>query len=76
MDRLAANIGRISEDGDRVFLIIGQGHAPILRQVFTDWPRFRLEDPLDYLPEPGEKQAIWCPGPGRLSGPRIQPSPR
>ena len=50
--RIAANIGRISEAGDRVFLIIGQGHAPILRQVLTDWPRFCLEDPLAYLPEP------------------------
>jgi hypothetical protein len=50
--RIAANIGRIATDGDRVFLIIGQGHAPILRQVFTDWPRFCLEDPLQYLPEP------------------------
>jgi hypothetical protein len=52
--RIAANIGRIAEPGDRVFLIIGQGHAPILRQVLTDWPRFCLEDPLNYLPEPGE----------------------
>jgi hypothetical protein len=54
--RIAANIGRISDEGDRVFLIIGQGHAPILRQVFTDWPRFCLEDPLNYLPEPGWRQ--------------------
>ena len=51
--RIAANIGRIAEPGDRVFLIIGQGHAPILRQVLTDWPRFCVEDPLNYLPEPG-----------------------
>lgn len=51
--RIASNIGRIAEEGDRVFLIIGQGHAPILRQVFTDWPRFCLEDALRYLPEPG-----------------------
>jgi hypothetical protein len=51
--RIAANIGRIAEPGDRMFLIIGQGHAPILRQVLTDWPRFCLEDPLSYLPEPG-----------------------
>ena len=50
--RIAANIGRIAQEGDRVFLIIGQGHAPILRQVFTDWPRFCVEDPLQYLPEP------------------------
>ena len=53
--RIAANIGRIAEPGDRVFLIIGQGHAPILRQVLTDWPRFCLEDPLNYLPEPGSE---------------------
>ena len=50
--RIAANIGRIAGDGDRVFLIIGQGHVPILRQVLTDWPRFCVEDPLAYLPEP------------------------
>jgi hypothetical protein len=46
------NLRRIAERGDRVFLVIGQGHAPILRQVLTDWPRFCLEDPLHYLPEP------------------------
>ena len=50
--RIAANVGRIAEEGDRVFLVIGQGHAPILRQVFTDWPKFCLEDPLKYLPAP------------------------
>ena len=53
--RIAANISRIAEPGDRVFLIIGQGHAPILRQVLTDWPRFCLDDLLNYLPEPGRE---------------------
>lgn len=37
---------------DRVFVIYGAGHVPILRRLVADSPYFCVEDPLGYLPEP------------------------
>lgn len=34
---------------DRVFVVFGQGHIPILRQLVIDHPGYCLEDPLPYL---------------------------
>lgn len=48
--RIFANLTRIvdSED-DRVFVIFGQGHIPILRDLVIDYPEFCVEDPIPYL---------------------------
>ena len=39
-----------SEGGERIVLVIGQGHAPILRYLVEASPWLTLADPLDYLP--------------------------
>ncbi len=44
------------EDG-RIFVLIGQGHAPILRYLIEESPLLTLGDPLDYLPEPPDAAA-------------------
>jgi hypothetical protein len=44
-----ANIARIAQPGDRVLLIIGQGHTPILRELIRSHPGMQLVEPLDYL---------------------------
>ena len=41
---------RISEPGDRVFVIYGAGHIPHLRYFAAQSPYFCLVDPLPYLP--------------------------
>lgn len=48
--RIFANVARIAIDpGDRVFVVYGQGHVPILRQLVTEHSDFCVEDPLPYL---------------------------
>ena len=47
--RIYANLARIAEPGDRVFVLYGQGHIPILRQLASESRMFCLEDPLPYL---------------------------
>ena len=43
--KIFANIQRIADfDGDRVLLIIGNGHVPILRHVTQASPQFELEE--------------------------------
>lgn len=44
-----ANIQRISQAGDRVIVIIGGGHAPILRELIGYDPELRLVEAVDYL---------------------------
>ncbi|HEY0136604.1 MAG TPA: DUF5694 domain-containing protein [Nannocystis sp.] len=43
------NLARIATPGERVLLIVGQGHAPILRQLVRDHPDMELVEPNDYL---------------------------
>ncbi len=51
--RIFANLHRMGlGPDDRVFVIYGAGHVPILRQLVADSPYFCVEDPLEYLPEP------------------------
>lgn len=53
------NIVRLAESGEeggRIFVLIGQGHAPILRYLIEESPLLTLADPLDYLPEPPETE--------------------
>lgn len=48
--RIFTNIQRLARPGDRVLLIIGAGHAPILRELITADPQLVLVDPLEFLP--------------------------
>lgn len=47
--RIFANLSTIAQPGDRIILIIGQGHAPVLRQFVRDHPDMKLVEPNDYL---------------------------
>ncbi len=47
-----ANLAEIAGPGDRIVVIMGAGHAPILRQLIADHPGMELVDPLDHLPHP------------------------
>lgn len=44
-------------EGERVLLVMGQGHAAILRHLVEQSPLLTLVDPLDYLPEVPEAPA-------------------
>lgn len=43
------NLARIAKPGERVLFIVGQGHAPILRQLVRDHPDMELVEPNDFL---------------------------
>ena len=48
--RIFANLTRIVDaKDDRIFVIFGQGHIPILRDLVIAYPDFCVEDPLPYL---------------------------
>lgn len=48
--KIFANLLRITESPeDRLFVVYGQGHIPILRQLVIDHPDYCVEDPLPYL---------------------------
>lgn len=49
--RMFAHLQGVAEPGDRIILIVGQSHAPILRELVLGHPGFELVDPLAYLPE-------------------------
>lgn len=42
--RIAANIARIAEPGDRLLVVFGVGHAPLLRHCLGLLPGWRLHD--------------------------------
>lgn len=42
--RIAANIARIADDGDRILVIYGSGHIPLLEHAFDLMPGYVLED--------------------------------
>jgi hypothetical protein len=48
--RIHANLQRIAEPGDRILVIIGSGHAPILRDLITFDPEMSLVEAVSYLP--------------------------
>lgn len=48
--RIFANLRRIVEPGDRILVIYGAGHAPILRELVASHPGLLLVDALEYLP--------------------------
>jgi len=45
-----SNLQRIANPGDRILVIIGSGHAPILRELITYDPEMVLVEVLEYLP--------------------------
>lgn len=47
--RIFSNLVKVAEPGERVLLIIGQGHAPILRDLVRMHPQLELVEPLQYL---------------------------
>ncbi len=40
----------IDSPGERILLVIGQGHAKLLSEYIAESPNLRLADPLQYLP--------------------------
>lgn len=48
---IAAALVRITTPGDRVLLLYGAGHVPVLRHLLGDGGLFELVDPLEFLPE-------------------------
>ncbi len=48
--KIFANLQCIAEPGDRVLVIFGSGHAPILRELIRHHPKMVLIDALEYLP--------------------------
>ncbi|MDX1590916.1 MAG: DUF5694 domain-containing protein, partial [Balneolaceae bacterium] len=47
--KIFANLARIAEQGDRIIVIFGSGHAPLLRYFVESDPRMKLIEPADYL---------------------------
>lgn len=47
--RIFANLHQISEHNDRIFIVYGQGHIPLLQQFAEDSPYFRVENVQEYL---------------------------
>lgn len=48
--RIFSNIQRVAAPGERVLVIFGTGHAPILRELIDYDPALRLVEPNDWLP--------------------------
>ena len=48
--KIFANLTRIAGPGERVLVIYGAGHAPLLRQFAGQSGYFEVLEPLDYLP--------------------------
>jgi hypothetical protein len=49
--RIFTNLQRVVEPGDRVVVLIGSGHAPILRELISYDPYMVLVEAIEYLPE-------------------------
>lgn len=47
--RIFANLLKIAEPGDRIFMMFGAGHSPFIRPLLNDSPRIEFVDPMDYL---------------------------
>ncbi len=47
--RIFANLMKIAEPGDRIFIMFGAGHSPFIRPLLKDSPRIEFVDPMNYL---------------------------
>lgn len=47
--RIYANILRVAEPGDRLFVLYGGSHVPLFWHLFTESGEFEIDDPLPYL---------------------------
>jgi len=47
--RIYANLMKVAEPGDRIFMMFGAGHQPFLRPLLKDSPRVEFVDPMGYL---------------------------
>lgn len=47
--KIYANILNYAEEEDRILVIFGQGHIPILKNLFEDNPDFEIVSPLRFL---------------------------
>lgn len=47
---ICARLAQVVRPGDRVLLLIGAGHSPLLRQCVQDMPGWQLVEPGPYLP--------------------------
>ena len=47
--RIFANLARIAEPGDRIIVIFGSGHSPLLRYFVESHAQMKLVEPNDYL---------------------------
>jgi hypothetical protein len=50
--RIFSNLQRVAGPGDRVVVLTGSGHAPILRELVTYDPQMVLVEAVAYLPGP------------------------
>ena len=46
---ILSNLQAMAEPGDRILVIFGAGHCTILKDLVSEYNRFELVDPLDYL---------------------------
>ena len=44
-----ANLHKVTSEGDRIFLLFGQSHIPVIQQFVEDSPFYCVEDVLPYL---------------------------
>lgn len=44
-----ANLMKVAEPGDRIFMVFGAGHQAFLRPLLKDSPRVEFVDPMEYL---------------------------
>lgn len=47
--RIFANLARVAEPGDRIVVVFGAGHAPMLRRLVEASPQMELVEPARYL---------------------------
>lgn len=47
--RIFANLMKVAEPGDRVFMMFGAGHSPFIRPLLKDSPRIEFVNPMEYL---------------------------
>ncbi|WP_138429758.1 DUF5694 domain-containing protein [Fodinibius saliphilus] len=47
--KIFGHLAKIAEEGDRIIVLFGSGHAPLLRYFVNSSKRMKLVEPLDYL---------------------------